>query len=98
MNVVWTNEINWVVPPPKMVANVIHKMIREKSHGILIVPIWKSAPYWPLLTSSHKYKSFVSDTIVFQKETHVCPGLGNNGMFTDTKISFQMIACWITPK
>ena len=51
MSIYWGHEMNWVVPPPppKIAAAVIRKIIAEKASGILVVPKWESAPYWPKL-------------------------------------------------
>ena len=43
----WKNETNWCVPPPKLIARSIDKFVAEKAHGTLIVPYWRSAPFWP---------------------------------------------------
>ena len=45
----WTGEHNWVVPTPRLVPNFIGKIENEKADCTLVVPKWKSAPFWPLL-------------------------------------------------
>jgi hypothetical protein len=40
------NDMNWLVPPPSMITKTLIKHIQEK--GILIIPVWKKAPYRPL--------------------------------------------------
>ena len=94
MTVSWSSEFNWVVPPPNYILPVIHKIYDEKANGILIVPVWTSAPYWPVLFDK-KFAKCVKDTFKFQKEKHVVPGLGKNGIFANKLVSFQMMACLV---
>ena len=93
MSIHWGQEMNWVVPPPKIAAAVIRKMIAEMASCILVVPKWESAPYWPMLM----YTNFVADQFDFRKKNeHVCPGNGRNGIFTDERVSFLMSAFLIS--
>ncbi len=85
----WSNDMNWIVPPPKMVSAVLQKMDKERAMGILIVPAWKSAPYWPMVISNER----IIDTYLFQKEDYVCPGISNEGVFCNKRVNFQMMAC-----
>ena len=89
MTIDWSGEMNWIVPPPTLIPAVIGKMVKEKAKGILIVPVWKAAAFWPLVVSNH----FVSRTFIFQKCDHVRSGLGSNGIFTNDRFAFQMLAC-----
>ncbi|XP_041453613.1 uncharacterized protein LOC121406809 [Lytechinus variegatus] len=41
----WANEINWWVPPPRLAARAIGKIVKERAEGTLIVPVWESAPF-----------------------------------------------------
>ena len=43
----WSGEFNWLVPPMYLVGRVIAYMRQNKFRGILIVPVWKSAYFWP---------------------------------------------------
>ena len=46
-----------MVPPVTLVARVIHYLRLQKAVATLVVPLWPSSSFWPLLTS--KYRSFV---------------------------------------
>ena len=46
-----------VVPPVAIVARVIHYLSLQKATVTLVVPLWPSYSFWPLLTS--KYRSFI---------------------------------------
>ncbi|CAB4014734.1 Hypothetical predicted protein [Paramuricea clavata] len=46
----WSGENNWIFPPPYLIPKVISHMCANKEEGTLIVPLWSSAYWWPLLT------------------------------------------------
>ena len=48
----------WVVPPVSIVSRVLHYMKSQNAVGIVVLPFWPSAHYWPLLTS--KYLKYIS--------------------------------------
>ena len=45
----WSKDINWLVPPLYLVVRVIQYLKLDKAAGILVVPIWVSAHYWPII-------------------------------------------------
>ncbi|VDI20858.1 Hypothetical predicted protein [Mytilus galloprovincialis] len=91
----WKSEINWIVPPPSLVSKCIQKMRQEKSIGTLIVPYWRSAPFWPILNvgieGSQTFASFVGDSRVLSSSV-VIRGRGKNGLFGKTDTNFSMLA------
>lgn len=46
----WKGENNWMFPPPFLIGKVISHLCTNEEDGTLIVPLWSSAPWWPLLT------------------------------------------------
>ncbi|MCG7878431.1 MAG: hypothetical protein N0C90_19185 [Candidatus Thiodiazotropha endolucinida] len=89
----WSNEINWVVPPPKLILKCIRKIEGEKANGTIIVPLWKSAPYWTELhDSSGSFKKFVVDSFLLPTQNVIQKGYGNNGIFEREYLSFRMLA------
>ena len=48
----WANENNWWCPPVYLVCRTLQHAKVCKSQGTLIVPLWKSAPFWPILCPS----------------------------------------------
>lgn len=83
--------MNWVVPPPKQGPAAIQKMIKDNAKGVLVLPYWKSAPYWPLIRENGCFKHFFQTRSFFDKgsHVHVAPGKGNNGIFANTNIFFS---------
>ena len=51
----WDKEFNWLCPPISMIGSTIAHAKLCKAKGVLFVPLWKSAYYWPLLTNDGKY-------------------------------------------
>lgn len=45
----WSGEINWWVPPLSLVCWMLQHAESCGTRGTLVVPAWKSAPYWPLI-------------------------------------------------
>ena len=61
-------------------------MKADRAKGTLVVPMWKSAPFWPML----KGKSFVKQEYILNPNS-VVKGRGNNGIFS-FPMNFDMIA------
>jgi len=46
----WGNEMNWICPPISLIGKSLKHARNCQARGVLFVPVWKSAYYWPLLT------------------------------------------------
>ena len=44
-----SNELNWWMPPFYLVCRCISHASFCQANGTLVVPAWKSAPYWPVI-------------------------------------------------
>ena len=55
----WEVEICWLVPPVYLIPRTLAYMYSQGAKGTLVVPLWKSAVFWPLLTNI--YCSFIQD-------------------------------------
>ena len=45
----WEDEMCWLVPPVYLVGRALRHAEVCKTRGTLVVPMWKSAFFWPLL-------------------------------------------------
>jgi len=45
----WTRENNFVNPPFRMISQILNKIHQEQCDATLIIPLWPSAPWFPLL-------------------------------------------------
>ena len=89
----WRNEINWLVPTPRLILKCIKKLESEKANGTLVIPVWISAPYWPeLLDKNGSYKTFIKEVIPLPSRNVIVNGRGNNGIFGREQLSFKMAA------
>lgn len=89
----WTGENNWLVPPPRLILNCINKIEMEKANGTLVIPEWRSAPYWPhLFNDQQKLKFYISEIISLPTKNIIDAGFSNNGIFQRNPLSFKMIA------
>ena len=75
-----------VVPPVSLVKKVILHVCLCRGRGILVVPYWPSALYWPLLVErGGVFKSFVADCLYVENGKDVflyggrVPFLGRRG-------------------
>ena len=88
----WSGENNWWVPPPRLVCKTINKFFSEKANGTLVVPEWKSAPYWPLLHENGCFASFLQDHITFQGKNLTLAGRASVGLFNASNQKLRLIA------
>ena len=48
LSIQWpSEEVTW--PLPKLVGAAVHQFINSGSNGTLIIPLWRSAAWWPLI-------------------------------------------------
>lgn len=45
----WSGDVNWLVPPFHLIARTVKHAQECKAVGSLLVPMWKSAYFWPIL-------------------------------------------------
>ena len=89
----WSGELNWWVPPPKLVCHCLNKIVSEKACGTLIAPMWQSAPFWPLICNDHGiFRDFTKDHKILPQENVISAGQGNNGVFASEPLKFKLIA------
>lgn len=91
----WKNVVNWWVPPPRLISKTIIKIENEKAKGTLLIPLWKSAPFWAKISvNKNMYKKWVKNVKIYDADI-VKKGKGNNGIFGKSDSKFKMIALQI---
>ena len=94
-----------VVPPVSLVKKVILHVCLCRGRGILVVPYWPSALYWPLLVErGGVFKSFVADCLYVENGKDVFLHGGNkSSLFGKTGLygnlyrllwSCTPLVCW----
>ena len=43
----WHNYFRWIFPTFSQIMQVLKKMREDKAKAIMIVPVWKTQPWWP---------------------------------------------------
>ena len=89
----WACTNNWLVPPPRLIPQVINKLEHEKCKGTLIDPEWTSAPFWPMVVNKDgHFKKFIVAHKSFQGDRLVKRGRGQNGIFGSQQLNFRLVA------
>ena len=90
----WDFDNNWVCPPPHLVPRTLRHMRSCCAQGTLIVPLWRSAPFWPLLTTDGSHLAhFVEDWVDLPPlKTAFCMGRHSSGVFGRENLNFRVLA------
>ncbi|KAL5021412.1 hypothetical protein ScPMuIL_000567, partial [Solemya velum] len=68
----WSNDCNWVVPPPALLALVVRKIISDHASCTLIIPEWKSSAFWPMLVDEFgQFKAFLDRVGITDVESSI---------------------------
>ena len=91
----WCNENNWLCPPIGLIPRVIRHAQACKAMGTLIVPVWPSAPFWPLLCpyGTGHFAPFVKGARELPREaTLFLPGLSGSCLFNQQVPNTKVLA------
>ena len=85
----WVGETCWLVPPVSLVKNVIRHVCFCECRGILVIPYWPSAPFWPFLVERRGvFRSFVIDFLFVENGKDVyLHGANNSSLFGSENFS-----------
>ena len=89
----WAGENNWLVPPPRLISRCVRNILKDKCDCTLIIPVWKSAPFWPVLfPNAITPANFVSQYVRYEPGVLTKRGRGKNGIFDGRHLSFSLTA------
>ena len=90
----WSSDNNWLVPPTALIGRVLNHMRDCKAVGTLIVPIWKSAQFWPLLCSDGVHlNSIVKDCLLLPNRPDLfVKGRAKNTLFGTKALKSRCLA------
>ena len=74
----WKVENNWLVPPVYLIPRALAYMNDQGAKGTLVVPLWKPAVFWPMLTNV--YYSFIQDLRVLSMSQALMHGRNRNSI------------------
>lgn len=92
----WSTDFGLFVPPIPIVNRVIKKMCYDKAKGVLVIPAWTSAVFWPLICPNGDFIHEVVDWIDLpnQRQFYTCCKNGK-GIFGNSDLKFRMLALMI---
>ena len=85
----WKGENCLLVPPVAIVGRVLFHLLACKGRGTLVVPLWKSAFYWPLLCQN--FRRFIRDVLVVKAANVLVQGRNKNSMLGMDSFSSMML-------
>jgi hypothetical protein len=100
----WCDEISWWVPPIYLVCRTISHAYSCKAKGTLVIPMWKSAPFWPIICPDGKHlATFIHSwwSIDFYPELFVHGRSGNSlgdSLNADSKVLALFIDFSLQPR
>lgn len=88
----WTGLNAWIVPPFYLIPRVLENLNECKGYGTLVVPLWESSAFWPILISE-VYRSHIVDwkDLPVAKEFYT-RGKLESGIFGKEDLKFRMLA------
>jgi hypothetical protein len=92
--VIWNGVNGWCVPPVCFVSIVLRDMKQCLTFGTIIVPLWTSASFWPILSpNGDGFIKEVNGCIDLPTNTiFFNPGKGRKGVFGSIGLPFRMLA------
>ncbi|CAC5383428.1 unnamed protein product [Mytilus coruscus] len=79
----WALENSWIVPPVHLINRTIRYLIFCRAKGVLVVPKWISASYWPSFVDMNgKYLPCIVDSVEYKYPTNFfTPGSDKSSIF-----------------
>ena len=74
----WKVENSWLVPPVYLIPRALDYMYNQGAKGTLVVPLWNSVVFWPMLTSV--YYSFIQDSRILSLSQALIHGRNRNSI------------------
>ena len=90
----WSLHNNWLCPPVYLTCKVIHHMKLCSAKGTLIVPLWKSAHFWPILClDGVHWSTFIHDWVILPNFPNLfIRGKAKNSIFGNRPMAFVSLA------
>ena len=86
--------INWLCPPVYLRCKVVRHMKLFSAKGALVVPIWRSAHFWPVLCSDGvHWSNFIHDWVILPNFPNLFIACkAKNSIFGYKPLSFVSVA------
>lgn len=94
----WAGSNNWLVPPIYLVPKTIRHIVFCKAAGTLIVPRWKSAQFWPMISDKYcVWSEFISDILEFDHDIFI-QGRNKHSLFGSKRFCSKVLAIRFAPR
>jgi hypothetical protein len=79
----WAGEHCWMVPPPNLIPKTLKHAKECNAKGVLVIPRWQSAPFWPLVHNGMNWTEGISLLMEYKNPSDFfAKGPFGNDMFT----------------
>ena len=86
----WEGEFCLLVPPVAVVGRCLQHLVKCRASGVLVVPVWQSAYFWPLLCDV--FSQFVRDSLIVSGKTVLRLGHNPNSLLGSPDFKSNMAA------
>ena len=90
----WSGINGWFVPPVCLLLRVLLYMKQCSAHGTVVIPLWRSASFWPFLCPDGV--GFIENVVDFvylpTNKAYYTPGRGKKSVFGNIDLPFKMLA------
>ena len=89
----WKNECCLLVPPVSIVSQTLRHLHLCQSSGVLVVPFWPSASFWPLLMK--EFSPYILDTLRVKGNKVLRHGMNSNSLLGSPEFLGDMLAMFL---
>jgi hypothetical protein len=88
----WGHENLWLVPPPNMVIKTVSHCKLCKATGVLIVPKWTTALFWPFIREADKWAPGITLKYEYKNPKNFFHrGAFGNSVFTEAAFASNVL-------
>ena len=90
----WAGDNNWIVPPVYLISRAIFHLEVCKARGVMIIPCWPSAVFWPIVFPMGGLRASVIQVLEFPDPSFVfAPAReGHNTIFCPLRFKSAVLA------
>ena len=95
----WSSDNSWIVPPPNVVCRVLLYLKMFKARGVLVVPKWKSALYWPMIwdESTRSFAYYIKAFVEYEKPKNFFkPGSDKDSIFSQNIFNSNVLVLQVS--
>jgi hypothetical protein len=88
----WSEEFVWLVPPICLVAQALKHAQYCKSAGVVVIPVWRSAAFWPFVHDGSSWKYEIFKILEYRRPTGFFrAGPDSNDVFTENSFNGDVL-------